>query len=200
MTTADYKFKETSAPATSGLLEHIRKKAELKGMKVNEPKTGLMCVSAARSFEAKAAINFNGQRVSGTESMKILGVTLDRDCSFGSHVQEVSTKLRMKTWALSNLRRKGMREEDMVEAYKTTIRPSAKYASQVWHPLLTVGQSEHIERQQTQALKNIYGIGMSANKMRKKANLERLWNRRERSCFFFAQKKHRKPEMQRVVH
>ena len=62
-----------------------------------------------------------------------------------------------------------MKTEDLVKAYTSTIRPSAEYASPVWHPLVTIGQSEHIERQQTQALKNIFGAGISARKMRNQA-------------------------------
>ena len=55
--------KETKAEKTGRLLEHIRMRAEAKGMKVNESKTGLMCVSAAKSFQAKVSLSFNGQAV-----------------------------------------------------------------------------------------------------------------------------------------
>ena len=157
-------------------------------MRVNENKTGLMCVSAARSFDPRVSVSFNGQIVKGKESLKILGVTLDRDCFFNTHVTQVAKKLRGKTWALTRLKRKGMREEDLIQAYKSTIRPSAEYASPVWHSSISAYQSEYIERQQTQALKNIYGVGRSANKMRIKSGLERLWCRREKSCEQFALK------------
>ena len=84
--------------------------------------------------------------------MKVLGVTLNSDCTFSSHVEEVAKKLRRKNWALSKLRQKGMKEEDLVEAYKSTIRPSAEYATPVWHSLLRISQSEHIKRQQPHKL------------------------------------------------
>ena len=57
-----------------------------------------------------------------------------------------------------------------------------------WHSLLTVGQSEQLERQQTQALKNVYGIGKSARAMRKESGLKRLWERREEACRNFTYK------------
>ena len=188
MLTGQDRFKETNAHATTLLLELIRKNAELKGMKVNERKTSLMCVSAARSFEAKVELKFNGQSVSGKDSLKILGVTLDKDCTFNSHVINVAKSLRSRTWALAKLRRKGMKQEDLVQAFKTTIRPAAEYASPVWDSLINAGQSEYLERQQIQAMKNIYGIGMSARKMRQKSGIERLWKRRETACRNFALK------------
>ena len=120
--------------------------------------------------------------------MKILGVTLDNDCGLISHVNSIAKRLRRKTWALSKLRKKGMVERDLIQAYTSAIRPVAEYASPVWHPQLTAGQSESLERQQSQALKNIYGVGMSAKKMRSKSGLERLWTRRESACQKFAKK------------
>ena len=188
MLLGEEKFKETHAHDTAQLLEHIRLNAESKGMKVNEKKTALMCVSAARSYDARVKLNFNGQTVTGRDSLKILGVTLDKDCSFTSHVNNLSKKLRKKTWALTRLRKKGMSEDDLVQAYKTLIRPTAEYASPVWHSLITVGESEFLERQQTQALRNIYGTALSARRMRLKSDLERLWTRREEACRKFAQK------------
>ena len=157
-------------------------------MLVNEKKTSLMCVSAARGYRAKVKINFNGQHVLGQESMKILGVTLDSDCTFGTHVTNISRKLRRKTWALSKLRKKGMGLPDLIKAYCSLIRPVAEYASPAWHSLLTVTQSELLERQQTQAMKNMFGVGKSARLMRKESGLERLWTRREEACRMFAQK------------
>ena len=97
----------------------------------NEAKTGLLCVSAASSFDASVKVNFDGQEVKGTDFIKILGVTLNKDCSFSTHVTYVGKKLRAKTWCLQKLKNKGMREEDLVEAYKTLIRPMAEYASPV---------------------------------------------------------------------
>ena len=76
----------------------------------------------------------------------------------------------------------------LVQAYASAIHPTAEYASPVWHSSLTAGQSEFLERQQTQALKNIYGVGLNTRKMRNKSGLERLWTRRENACTSFASK------------
>ena len=120
--------------------------------------------------------------------MKILGVTLDSDASFKTHVDKLASKLRSKTWALSRLRKKGLPEDKLIRTYKCLIRPTVEYASPAWHSLLTAGQAAHLERQQSQALKNIFGPGISANKMRKKAGLDLLSNRRENAVRKFGMK------------
>ena len=120
--------------------------------------------------------------------MKILGVTLDRDCSFRSHVESIRSRLRSRTWALARLRKKGLSEDRLVRAYKCLIRPVAEYAAPAWHSLITAEQAEKLERQQSQALKNIFGCGVSAEKMRKKANIPLLSARREEMLLKFGRK------------
>ena len=98
--------KLTHAEKTGQLLEHMRCNAQKKGLVVNEQKTGLMCISAARSFQAKVGFNFNDQPIEGSDHLKILGVTIDRDCSFKTHTDNIARKLRSKTWALGKLKKK----------------------------------------------------------------------------------------------
>ena len=159
-----------------------------KGIKINAKKTSLLCVSAATSFRPLVQIKLEDQVISGQEKMKILGVTVDKDYSFKSHVKNVRRNLRRRTWALSKLRRRGVKEDKLVKAYVSLIRPVAEYAAPAWHSLITAEQSELIERQQTQALKNIFGVGLSAAKMRKKANIELLQTRRTAASLKFIKK------------
>ena len=57
--------------------------------------------------------------------------------------------------------------------------------------------SWELERQQNQALKHIYGQGMSAAKMREKAGIQTLKSRREAATIKFAEKSLSNP---RVAH
>ena len=52
--------------------------------------------------------------------------------------------------------------------------------------MLSLEQSNCIEAQQTQALRNIYGFGVSAAKMRRRAGLPTLAERRHKACIKFA--------------
>ena len=145
-------------------------------------------MSAATSFDNRVQVTVQGEVVTGTNTMCILGLKLDRDCSFKSHVQCLKSKLRSKTWALRKLRKRGLDEDKLIHAYKTLIRPSVEYLAPVWSPMITAEQAELLERQQVQALKNIYGPGLSANKMRVKACVDRLSTRRKTLCLSFATK------------
>ena len=181
-------FKEVVDLRTERLLQHISDRARSRGMKINAAKTSLVCISAATSFESRVRLELDGQTVRGQDQMKILGVTLDRDCTFRSHVDNLQRRLRARTWALSRLRKKGLSTDRLLRAYKCLIRPTVEYASPAWHSLLSAEQSDRIERQQIQALKNIYGPGLSASKMRSKADLPLLRTRREEITLKFAQK------------
>ena len=54
--------------------------------------------------------------------------------------------------------------------------------------MITAGQSEQLERQQNQALKNIYGLDISSQKMRDRAGIDRLETRRRNALKKFALK------------
>ena len=181
-------FKEIIDLRTQNHIEKVKRRAEEKGMAINAQKTGLMLVSAATSFEARVRVNIGGETVTGSDSLKILGVTIDNDMTFKTHVQTIAARTRSKTWALSKLKKKGLSEERLLRAYKCLIRPTTEYAAPAWHSLITAGQMADLEKQQVQALKNIYGPSLSANKLRKKAQIELLSKRRENLVLNFAQK------------
>ena len=80
-------YKQTSAPAAQSMLEHITKRAEERGMKVNDSKTAMMCVSGALSFEPTVQLRGRDSPIEGAISMKFLGITLDADCTFNTHLE-----------------------------------------------------------------------------------------------------------------
>ena len=84
-------------------------------MAINASKTGLMLVSAASSFEAKTSLKLNGQKITGSSSLRILGVTIDDDMSFKSHIEKIAVRTSSKTWALAKLRKKGLSEDKLVK-------------------------------------------------------------------------------------
>ena len=80
-------FKQVIDTRTQNLLQHVSENAARKGMSINAEKTNLMCVSAATSFKSRVQVTLNGQTIVGQDKMRILGVTLDYDCTFKSHVE-----------------------------------------------------------------------------------------------------------------
>ena len=176
-------------PRSQKMLDHVTAAAKRKGMVVNGRKTKLMCVSAAASYGAKAELlDDTGEIIQSVDSIKVLGVHLDSDAKFTSHVAAIARKMRSKTWTLRDLKKTGLTEDQLIKVYISLIRPSAEYACAFWHSQITAEQAALIEAQQTRALRNIYGAGLSAARMRKKAGLTTLSQRRDELCLGFARK------------
>ena len=164
-------------------------------MVVNEKKTGLLCTSGAYFFTPKAHLLDEVGRVNveSTANLKLLGFVFDADGTVRSHINLVCSRLRARTWAINKLKRCGLSNEELLLVYKSAIRPVAEYVAVVWHPMMTEDQSNELEKQQIHALKNIYGCDISANKLRKKAAVETLKQRREAACLKFAKKAFENP-------
>ena len=158
-------------------------------MVVNGSKTTLMCVTAASSYQASAEIcDVAGNKIKSLDTAKFLGVTLDSNCTWATQVNNVQKKIRSRSWTLNTLRQSGFSDEELVKVYCRYIRPLAEYASQAWGKMLTQDQARALERQQNQSLKNIFGLGISAEKMRSRAGIETLQERRRKALEKFARK------------
>ena len=188
VTLSGHDTKIVTPNGTQSLLRHISERAGEQGMTINESKTSLMCFTAATSFKVEARVKIKEAEVRSAKEIKILGVTLDNKCSFRKHAVKVANKIRARTWALPKLKRAGLDTNGLVRFYKNMIRPAAEYAAPAWHSMLTASQSALIERQQSLALRNIYGTGQSAAKMRALADLPLLAKRREEATLKFAKK------------
>jgi hypothetical protein len=157
-------------------------------MKVNGKKTGVLVISQALSYEARAHIVADSQEVNSTKSLKMLGFIIDSDGGIWGQIRSLRGRFRQRVWSLRLAKKCGMSEKDMISAYKTHVRPIVETNSVIIHSMATAEQSETLERQQTLALRIIYGPGLSARKMRERAGVERLEERRREACMSFVRK------------
>ena len=81
-----------------------------------------------------------------------------------------------------------MTKEKLTKVYSTVIRPVVEYASAAWHSMLAMEQAWQLEKQQIQALKNIFGPGLSARGMREELGISLLSVRRQEAVRTFANK------------
>lgn len=185
----DVQIKKAHPVQAEAALHHVTNKAALKGMVVIRLKTSLACITAATSYRASAKIkDKDGQEIISGQSAMFLGVTLDRDCSFKSHIDNIRKKIRARSWTLCALKRAGFNEQELIKTYCIYVHPLAEYSSTAWGSMITQEQSDTLERQQCQALKNIYGLGISGRKMRTKAGLDSLSERRQKALEKFEDK------------
>ena len=154
--TDGYGFKNKHAKRTQNLFWWIVAEAEACGMKVNTDKTQTMCISEMKSYNPSVFFyDRDGTKTKQSNEMKILGV------KFSSHpdvqAKAVIAGLRARIWSLSHLAHHSLSEEDLLNVYKSSIRPIHDYCNCVYSSSLTTTQSNAIERLQAKALKNLFG-------------------------------------------
>ena len=128
------------------------------------------------------------QKITSSRSLKSLGFTFGEDPTPNAHVSGLIKRFRSRTWAIRKLRRANFSTEELIKFYKSNIRSLAEYASPAFHSMIPAYLSEDMERQQNLALKNVFGVGISAERMREKAGITTLKERRETATLKFALK------------
>ena len=158
-------------------------------MKVNSDKTTLLAISDANSYEARTHIyDAEGKRIDSSGTLKALGFIFNAKADVHDQVATLCKRFRSRTWTLRDLRKAGLGTDDLLRVYKSTIRPVIEYSSVIYHSMLTDDLTEYIEKQQTRALKNIYGNELSRRKLLEISGVPLLSDRRQEACGRFAQK------------
>ena len=81
-----------------------------------------------------------------------------------------------------------MAQADLLDIYKSVLRPSAKYSSVIYHSLIPDYISNKLESVQRQALKIIFGWDTNLDQLYDNGTIETLANRREKNALSFALK------------
>ena len=179
------------------MFNHISRNANKQGLLVNAQKTTILTVSAATSYIAKSHIyDHSMTRIDCTDTLKTLGFVFNKQADVSTQVDVLCKRFRSRTWALRILRKADFTHQELVAVYKSTIRPVIEYSSVIYHPMLTAEQAAHIEKQQTRALKNIFGNEYSQKRLLELANLPTLEQRREEACVRFARKMSQNPRFE----
>ena len=166
------------ATQAQGLFDRVIAGADAKGMKLNQQKTVLLCVSAARSYKPLTYLKTDDGVIVSGNRLKLLGFHFDNVPSAGAHVKSILQKVRYRTWIIYHLRRLGMSPAGLLNVYSVLIRPCFDYSCVVYNSMLTRSQSEALERQQRKIFKVIYGWDVSYELALARSGLDRLDIRR----------------------
>ncbi|KAI4732297.1 hypothetical protein E4T50_17119 [Aureobasidium sp. EXF-12298] len=121
-------------------------------------KTGLIHFTR-RSEEGKQTgpdLQFQGQDITPSEHLKLLGVTLDSKMKFHQHVARMTAKATRQCLAIRRLR--GVRPKQVRQLYNATVTPIMDYCASAWATALIVAQAEA-------------GIESTASRLQRKLNL-----------------------------
>ena len=177
--TTHKEVKTLHARKTQWIYDSVVENAERQGMKVNQDKTQLLCMSTAINSEIRTYININGSRIVSGDKLKTLGFTLGRRPGAHEHVKALRRSFGARAGMLRHLKKANIEEKVLVQVYTCFIRPVLEYACPAFTTVLTGEQCDRLERLQRIALKIIYGIRMPYAEGLRRSGLETLATRRD---------------------
>jgi len=99
-----------------------------------------------------ASIVFDTGVVDRVTSFKLLGVVITDNLSWENHVSAICAKAGCRLHFLKLLKRSSVTRDDLLQYYKSIIRPVIEYACPVWQSGLTIEQRGRLESIQRRAL------------------------------------------------
>ena len=179
--------KKIHAPESETILGEVGTKADEVGMVINPTKTQMLCISSSGN-DANTYIRHGGEVIRSQEEMKILGFWFDRRPDVSCHVRKMLSKARIRLWSLRELKKAGLKENDLLNSYKCMVRPVLDYTAPSYHSQLTGEQSNDIERYQASAMKVVYGNTVSYRTVLEHEKIEKHSTRRKLLVEKFATK------------
>ena len=103
-------------------------------MEINAKKTKEMWISFRKSqlSEAPSSIVTGNEELERVEVFKLLGVHVQRDLKWNTHVDEIVSKASKRLYFLRACRKANLPAEVGLTTYLTKIRPLLEYASPIW--------------------------------------------------------------------
>jgi hypothetical protein len=125
-------------------------------MNINFIKTKEMLLGSINKYPPPN-ISVNSNVIERVSMFKLLGVHVESNLKWNSHINFIYSKASSRLYFLKLLKRARACTNDMLHFYKSVIRPVLEYACPVWHNSLTTEQSDHIENIQKRTFKLISG-------------------------------------------
>ena len=154
--------------AADGLLRWC----EENGMALNCPKTKLINFSAGG--KDIICVKLGEELISNSRSVRYLGIVLDENLDFQSHVERVIGRANsaLNKVCVMIRGRRGLPVGIAVDLYRSLVRPHLEYAIPAW-AMLTEKQVVSLERVQSRGLKRVMGVfdGTGSNAIEVVANI-----------------------------
>ena len=136
------------------IFKRVKEKGESIGMRMNDNKTQLVCITAATSSEVTAFIRLSDGEIKRSQtSLKQLGFHSGTKPLVNEHVFQLKRKFRGRLWVLRHLQKAGLDTDHLLAMYKCFLRSLIDYAAVVIHPMLTAEQEKELESLQGAALR-----------------------------------------------
>ena len=126
-------------------------------MKLHPKKCQVMHIQFRKTPYPTPPLTIDNTELQQVVVMKILGVLLQSDLRWNSHVDSICSKSSRRLCLLRKLKHFHVSIDDLVTVYVSYIRPVLEYCAPVWHSGLTTALSDRIEKVQRRAVRIILG-------------------------------------------
>ena len=177
-------------------LDELCSWTEKNNMKLNPSKCLTMSITFSRLPHTHDALLIGNVELCNVKEAKILGVLVQSNLKWDSHVAQVIKKCNRKLYMLRSLKRFNMPPPDLVTVYTGYIRPVLEYACPVFNSSLTKKQESQLESIQKRACKIILGKDYTTYETALcTCKLLALSERREQLCLAFAKSIEKNPNV-----
>ncbi len=126
-------------------------------------------------------IIIGNKEIECVSNYKLLGVYLNEDLSWNTHIDYIFKKACKRLYSLRILRRAGVASSSILKVYLTIIRPVLEYAVPVWQSISSI-LSNKLETIQKRTLKIIFPSAETYLEALQLAGIDNLADRRTILC------------------
>ena len=154
-------------------------------MQLNGSKTKEMIIQFSKKPSTLPPLLINEVQIEVVKTFKLLGVIINSTLTWQDHVDYISSKVGKRLYFIRMLKRAGVSPTDIVAVYVSLVRSVLEYGCEVWHPGLTVKQTDMLELHQKRALRIAFPDTESYTSRLELSGLKSLKHRREDICKAF---------------
>jgi hypothetical protein len=176
-------FNKDEGSKMNNVLSEIHQLSARNFLNINGSKTKEMFLCAFNRASVEP-LKLNDVEIQSVSSFKLLGVHVDCNLKWSSHIDSICSKANMRVYFIKHLKRSGVEMEDVLHFYYSVVRPVLEYACPAWHTGLTRDQSDRLEAVQKRSLSIIFNMSVFENYLEfcSSNGIETLANRRDNLC------------------
>ena len=156
------------------------------GFSLNPAKCQAFQVYFGKKSLPETSYSVSKVQLPNVSRVKLLGITLQSNLKWDSHITEIINKVNRKLFMLRKLKAARLNIDEFIIICKGYIRPIMEYATPVWHSSLSFAQSDNLELTQKCVCRILLGSKYCNYKQALyDLELESLYDRRLNLCFKF---------------
>ena len=174
--------------ATKLVLEGIIARTVEIGMVVNCKKTQMMCISLDNGCVTRASITVDGETISSTNSIKLLGYMFGSSPNADAQFDYIKKKFRGRFWSMIHWKKAVISDLKLYKLNKVFVRPVIESNAVIYNSMLSKYQCSQIEMMQKRVLRLCFGLNTHYSESLETYNIDTLEDRRKKATVKFVRK------------